>query len=132
MVSTRSTGAVFGLALRAGSVAGVACGSILAVAALTAESIVAWVALPAAAVVAQSLYTILWLRLRPVRAHPVGDRLFVGGQVAALVLAAIGLGIGAVRQWGSADPEFGPPTIMVLVGLHAVVGLAVHRLTTTG
>ena len=98
--------------------------------ALFTAAIPPWVAGPAAAVAAQGIYTLVWLRQHlPLPPH-VGDLLFATGEVAALVVGTTGLVAAAITQSTTADPEYGPPTILALVAVHGIVGL-IARLPDT-
>lgn len=95
---------------------------VVSVAAFTA-AIPLWVAAPGAAVALQGVYSLLWLRRRVPLPTGVGVVVFAVGEAAALVTGAVGVTAAIISQSGGSDPEYGPPTLLALVAVHAVVGL---------
>lgn len=111
------------LALFPLSVLNTVVGLALAVVATGTTSVPAWVALPGAAMAFQGMFTLGWLTGRLPVAHRVGDVMFAVGEAMALVVGAIGVVAAVLAQSGSADVEYGPPTILTIVAIHALVGL---------
>ena len=101
------------------TVAGVA---LMAIATVTSD-VPLWVSAPAVAVAAQGAYTLVWLLERAPVPPRFANLLFAGGEALALIGASIGIIAAVIAQSASSDPEYGPPTMMMLVAIHALVGL---------
>ena len=117
------------LALVPLSLLNVGAGIAVAAIALATSAIPVWVTAPAAAICAQGLFTLLLIsgRLRNLGAMAGG--LFVLGEAGTLALGAVGLTAAISTQTVSHDPEYGPLTLLTIVVVHAVVGLAAALVT---
>jgi hypothetical protein len=113
------------LALFPLSVLNAVIGLSLAVIAIVSTVVPMWVAWPAGAVALQGAFTVGWLTGRLPVGDRVGDVLFAAGEAAALVIGAVGVVAAVVAQSGSGDVEYGPPTVLTIVALHALVGMMV-------
>lgn len=111
------------LALYSLSLVNILAGMTLAGVALTATSVPAWVAGPAAVITIQGGYTLLWLGSRLPLRRASADLVFAIGESAALVVGATGVVAALISQAGTLDPEYGPPTMLTLVAIHGLVGL---------
>jgi len=98
-------------------------GIVLVVTALITSGVPAWVAVPASALAAQGLFTLAWLTDRAPLAPRNANVLLAFGEAAALIIGAVGLVAMLIGQSGTSDPEYGPPTMLVLITVHAIVGL---------
>jgi hypothetical protein len=82
----------------------------------------------ATALVLQGTFGVLWLTRRADGWRPVADRLFLAGEVTALVLAAVVIALAVVTR-SPANPE----SLRLLAGgaaaVHALMGLNAFRLT---
>jgi hypothetical protein len=105
-------------------------GTMLMVIALFTPAVPAWVAAPAAAVVTQGLSTLAWLRDTLPLPRRISDVLFATGECAALVIGTTGIIAALIAQSATADPEYGPPTMLALVAVHGIVGLLALAHTT--
>ena len=105
------------------SVLNTIAGLMLVAIATATSAVPLWVSAPAAAIVAQGLYTLTWLLGRAPVPRQFANLLFAGGEALALVGASVGIIAAVIAQSTSSDPEYGPPTMMMLVAIHALVGL---------
>lgn len=112
------------LVLVALSVAAVLVGS--AVAGLAAwPGVPVWAEGVGAAVALQGAFALAWVFSVLPLPRRLARRLFVGGEVVALLVGGAASAV-AVSRWSSSpDPEYGPLTLGVIVTVHAVVGLVV-------
>lgn len=111
------------LALFPLSVLNAVVGLALATIALATTAVPAWVAFPALAITAQGAYSLAWLTGRCRAVGRVGDVVFAIGEAAALVVGCVGVVAAIVGQSTSGDIDYGPPTVLTIVAVHAVVGL---------
>lgn len=111
------------LALYPLSILDLAAGATLAAVAVLTGAVPMWIALPAAAVAGQGAYALAWLR-NPIPAERgIADLVFATGEAAALILGTTGVIVALIIQAGTADPEYGPPTMFTLVAVHGLIGL---------
>lgn len=111
------------LALYPLSVLSTCAGLALAGVAAMTSAVPMWVAGPGMAIAVHGLYTLLWLGSRfPLRKESA-DLPFAIGETVALVVGATGVVAAAISQTGASDPEYGPPTMLVLVAIHGLMGL---------
>lgn len=111
------------LALYPLSVLNALVGFALVVVASSTSAVPVWVAGPAVAVATQGVYSLLWLQRRVALPAVAGDVLFAVGEAVALVVGVVGVIAALVAHGGATDPEYGPPTMLALVAVHAAVGL---------
>ena len=111
------------LALIPLSVMNAVTGASLAVVAIATDAVPVWVAMPAVTVAFQGVFALGWLAGRLPVADRVGDALFAVGEAIALVIGAVGVVAAIIAQSGSVDVEYGPPTVLTMVVLHALVGI---------
>lgn len=105
------------------SVLNAVVGVSLAVVAIVTGAVPMWVSLPAGAVALQGAFTLGWLTGRLPVADRLGDVLFAVGEAMALVVGAVGVVAATIAQSSSSDVEYGPPTILTIVAVHALVGM---------
>jgi hypothetical protein len=113
------------------SILNAGAGVVLAMAAFFTSAVPAWIVAPAGAIAAQGLYTLLWLTDRAPLAPRAAKLLLVVGEAAAFVVGSSAMVAAVLRQSGTSDPEFGPPTMLVLVVVHGIVGLLASQNQTT-
>lgn len=111
------------LALIPLSVTNAVIGALLAAVAIVTDAAPLWVAIPAVAIAFQGVFALGWLTGRLPVADRVGDALFAVGEAIALAIGAVGVVAAITAQSGSVDVEYGPPTVLTMVALHALVGI---------
>ena len=111
------------LALVPLSVLNLVAGTVLVGVSIFTAAVPTWVSLPAAAVTLQAIYTLAWVTRKLPFGQRTGHGLFVMGEVAALLAGGIGLVAAIAAQTTSGHAEYGPLTLLVIVTVHAGVGL---------